>query len=164
MAAEIRVEPLDHQSTSTARQIHAVQVLAYTQEAQLLGADAFPPLMRSVGEVRSSEEAFLGAFVRDELVGAVSVGPDENGVDLCIASLVVAPEWQQQGVGASLIEAVVAQYGTKDLTVQTGVKNLPALRLYARHGFAEICRWLVGREPLELIKLRRPAKGVKHAA
>jgi len=26
------------------------------------------------------------------------------------------------------------------------------------------CRWFVGRDPLELIKLRRPAKGVKHVA
>jgi len=164
MAAEIRVEPLDHQRVSTARQIHAVQVLAYTQEAQLLGADGFPPLMRSVEDVRSSEEKFLGAFVRGELVGAVSVGPDEETVDLCIASLVVAPQWQKRGVETSLIEAVLALYGTEDLTVQTGAKNLAALHLYARYGFAEICRWLVGRGPLELVKLRRPAKGVKHVA
>jgi GNAT superfamily N-acetyltransferase len=162
MDTEIRLEPLDHQRVSTARQIHAVQMLAYTQEAQLLGANSFPPLMRSVEEVRSSEEQYLGAFVSDELVGAVSVGPDEDGVDLCIASLVVAPQWQKRGVGTSLIEAVVDQYGTRDLTVQTGVMNLPALHLYERYGFAETCRWLVGREPLELIKLRRPAKGVQH--
>lgn len=164
MAAEIRVEPLDHQRVSTARQIHAVQVLAYTQEVQLLGADGFSPLMRSVEDVRSSEEKFLGAFVRGELVGAVSVGPDEETVDLCIAALVVAPQWQKRGVETSLIEAVLALYGTEDLTVQTGAKNLAALHLYARYGFAEICRWLVGRGPLELVKLRRPAKGVKHVA
>jgi ribosomal protein S18 acetylase RimI-like enzyme len=164
MATEIRLEPLDHRSVSTARQIHSVQVLAYKQEAQLLGADRFPPLMRSVEDVRTSRESFLGAFVRGKLVGAVSVEPDEKSAALRIASLVVAPKWQKRGVGTRLIEAVLAEYGTQDLTVQTGVKNLAALHLYSRAGFAEICRWFVGREPLELIKLRRPAKGVQHVA
>ena len=164
MNTGFRVVPLDHRSVSTAQQIHAVQMLAYAREAALLGAVYFPPLTRTVQDVGSSDEHFLGAFARDELVGAASVWPDEDGVGLNIASLVVVPSRQRQGAGTSLIGAVVALYGSGELTVQTGVKNLPALRLYARHGFIEVRRWFAGREPIELIKLRRPGAGPQHAA
>ena len=53
---------------------------AYAQEAQLLGAVDFPPLKRTVEEVRSSTEEFLAAFIGDAMVGVVSVWPDQEGV------------------------------------------------------------------------------------
>jgi ribosomal protein S18 acetylase RimI-like enzyme len=158
------VEPIDHRSASTARQIHTVQMLAYIQEAVLLGVDHFPPLRRTVEDLRSTEERFLGASLENELVGAVSLSPGEDGLGFNIASLVVLPKYQRQGVAKSLIEAVVALYGSGDLAVETGVKNVPALRLYARYGFVEIRRWNADRELIELIKLRRPGAGVQYAA
>jgi ribosomal protein S18 acetylase RimI-like enzyme len=72
-----------------------------------------------------------------------------------VASLVVTPQFQRQGIGAALMGSVVATHGSGAITVQTGVKNLPALSLYARAGFTEIRRWFVGREPLELVRLLR---------
>ena len=115
----------------------------------------FPPLERTVEEVRTVDETFLAAFMGAELVGAVSVCSDPEGMGMNIASLVVSPQFQRQGVGTVLLASVLTAHGVGDITVQTGAKNAPALSLYARAGFLEFRRWLVGREPLELVKLLR---------
>lgn len=151
-----RIRLVDHRALSIARQLHAVQMIAYAQEAKLLGAIYFPPLERTVEEVRAADEAFLAAFMGQELVGAVSVWPDPEGMGMNIASLVVSPEFQRQGIGVALLASVLATHGAGQITVQTGAKNIPAFSLYTRAGFVEFRRWLVGREPLELIKLLRP--------
>jgi ribosomal protein S18 acetylase RimI-like enzyme len=157
MRTAYRIEPVDHSVLRIARQLHAVQMSAYAQEAQLLGATYFPPLERSVDEVRTSTEAFQAAFIEDEIVGAISVWPDREGMGVNIASLVVAPHCQRRGIGRHLLATVLAEHGGGELTVQTGAKNVRALALYAQAGFVELRRWLVGREPLELVKLCRPA-------
>lgn len=152
----MRIELVDHSVAGIAKQIHAVQMAAYAQEAELLGAIYFPPLERTVEEVRTSAETFLAAFVDAEMVGAVSISPDQEGRGMNIASLVVAPQFQRRGIGAALTGGILAEHGSGEVTVQTGAKNLPALALYSQAGFVELRRWLVGREPLELVKLRRP--------
>ena len=164
MPAAFHIEPIDHRALPIAQQVHAVQMSAYTQEAQLLGANYFPPLERTVDDVRTSAEEFLAAFIGDEMVGAVSVWPDREGMGVNIASLVVAPQFQRRGIGKRLLATVLAERGCGELTVQTGAKNLPALALYAQAGFVELRRWLVGREPLELVKLHRPAGSNDNAA
>jgi len=138
-----------------AQQLHAVQMIAYAQEAKLLGAIYFPPLERTVDEVRATDDVFLAALLSEELVGAVSVWPDPEGMGMNISSLVVTPQFQRRGIGAALMASVLATHGNGAITVQTGAKNLPALSLYARAGFTELRRWFVGREPLELVKLLR---------
>jgi ribosomal protein S18 acetylase RimI-like enzyme len=153
----LRIEPIDHSALPIAQQLHAVQMSAYAQEARLLGAISFPPLGRTVDEVRTSGEKFLAAFIEDEMVGAVGVCPDREGMGVNIASLVVAPQFQRRGIGKRLLATILAERGGGELTVQTGAKNLPALSLYAQAGFVELRRWLVDHGPLELVKLRRPA-------
>jgi SAM-dependent methyltransferase/ribosomal protein S18 acetylase RimI-like enzyme len=152
-----RIEPVDHRPLEMARRLHAVQMAAYAQEAKLLDATWFPPLERTVQEVQASDDVFVAAFIGQELAGAISTGPDPEGLGMTIASLVVLPQFQRQGIASALMEAVLSAHGGGDLTVQTGAKNLPALSLYARTGFFEMRRWLAGREPLELVKLLRPA-------
>lgn len=157
MRSEYRIEPVDHSVLAIARQLHAVQMSAYAQEAQLLGATYFPPLERTVDDVRTSREEFVAAFLEDEIVGAVSVWPDPEGLGVNIASLVVAPQYHRRGIGRQLLAAVLARLGDGVVTVQTGARNEPALALYAQAGFVELRRWMVGREPLEVVKLYRPA-------
>ncbi|MBC7601309.1 MAG: GNAT family N-acetyltransferase [Ramlibacter sp.] len=155
MTPGLRIQQVDHRSPEVAAQIHAVQMAAYAQEAELLGAVFFPPIHRTVGDIRALDEVFLAAFASDALTGAVSVWPDPEGMGTNIASLVVSPQSQRRGIGASLMESVVAAHASGDITVQTGARNFPALSLYSQFGFVEIRRWFVGREPLELVKLLR---------
>ena len=157
MRSAFRIELVDHRAPVLAQQVHAVQMSAYAQEARLLGAAYFPPLECTVEDLRNSAEEFLAAFVQDEIVGAIAVRPDEEGMGINIASLVVAPQFQRRGIGRGLMGAVLAAHGSGELTIQTGAKNLPALALYAQMGFVELRRWFVGHEPLELIRLRRLA-------
>ena len=151
----LRVVQVNHRSSDTAQRIHRVQMLAYAQEAQLLGAIDFPPLRRTIEDIRTCQEDFIVAMVDDELVGAISVEPDSEGMGTNIASLVVVPAFQRRGVARALLAEVLRRYGAGTLTVQTGARNEPALSLYAQSGFVEVRRWFVGPEQLELVKLHR---------
>ncbi len=77
-----RIELVDHSELSIARQLHAVQMMAYAQEAKLLGTIYFPPLERTAEGVRAARESFLAAFIGNELVGAASGWPDPEGMGI----------------------------------------------------------------------------------
>lgn len=155
MNHNICIKYVDHREAVVAGRLHAVQMLAYRQEAELLGVKDFPPLTVSVSDIQELPEKFLAAFAGDEIIGAISIEPDEEAGAHSISSLVVHPCWQRQGVAGRLMAAVTAEYGSAPMTVQTAEKNLPALALYAKYGFVEFKRWCVGDEKLELVRLRR---------
>jgi len=126
---------------------------AYAQEARLLGVEEFPPLTRTVEDVRTCTEDFLAVYVGSELVGSISVEPEREGV--VIASLTVAPAFQRRGFASALVEAVLRRHGSGLISVQTGAANLPALDLYARTGFVETGRRRLDAESLEVVELQR---------
>jgi ribosomal protein S18 acetylase RimI-like enzyme len=70
-----------------------------------------------------------------------------------IDQLFVRPERQRIGVGTSLLEAALAR-GIRPATLHVFEPNLPARRLYARHGFAEVERWLNEQEDAVELLLR----------
>ncbi|MEY2450208.1 MAG: hypothetical protein QOH79_3684 [Acidimicrobiaceae bacterium] len=74
----------------------------------------------------------FGAWDDDRLIGVVTRKESE------LAALVVATERRGTGVGAALVEAVVADAttaGLVELWLVTTNDNLDAIRLYQRHGF-----------------------------
>lgn len=148
-----RLDPLE---PGVAEAIHAIQMKAYAIEAGLLGASRFPPLERTVDDVRASSETFLGARRAGLLVGVVGIEPDEEAGQTLIGSLVVLPEWHRRGVGRSLVEAAIAASPEPVVSVSTGAGNGPALALYRALGFLEYRRRFVGADPIEVVKLRRP--------
>ena len=148
---------IDHTRVAVASRIHSIHAAAYALEAILLGiaAEEFPPLRRTVADLRSDRACYFVAVLTDEIVAAASV---ERAVgDRCasIASFVVAPEVQRQGVGARLLSGIVARHEPADLAVETAVGNLPALGLYTKFDFVETQRRLVSSLQLELVELRR---------
>ena len=151
-----RIEPLEQREPDVANRIHAVQMAAYAQEAALLRVDHFPPLQRTVADIQSNEERFLGAFSRGELVGAVSILTDAASNQRRVASLVVAPMHQRQGVGRLLMAAALRECEGSVVSVSTGARNIPALALYEDLGFIEYERRTVGPEGIDIVMLRRP--------
>jgi len=121
----------------------------------LLGARDFPPLHRTVQDIAQSNETYVGVYEGQCLVGVLGFSPGSGGIGLNIDSLVVSPGHQRRGVARALLAEFVAQHRTRELTVQTGAKNAPALALYASFGFKEFKRCLLGEEQLELVQLRR---------
>jgi ribosomal protein S18 acetylase RimI-like enzyme len=151
----VHVIRVDHAVEAIARDIHAVRMIAYAQEARLLGVADFPPLRCTVDDIRSSHDEFFVAYLAEHLVGCISVQSERQGACTSICSLVVAPAFQRLGVAKKLMAEVLRLYGQNTLTVQTGVRNAPALSLYTLFGFSEWRRWSLGEELLEVVELRR---------
>ena len=151
---QLRFQPVQIASVPVAEHVHAIHMAAYAQEAELIGAVDFPPLSRTVEDLRSSGERFLGAYVDNELVGVAGI-EQGDGTNAVISSFVVTPTLHRRGVGRALLQRIIALHNHQELRVQTAARNLPALALYRQNGFLELVRWVAGAEPLELVALRR---------
>ncbi len=151
----IRIETLAHHELPVASEIHALLLLAYAQEARLLRATDAPPMGRTAQDIQASGDCFLGALRGDTLLGWVGLGPDDEPGQIGIASLVVHPAHQRQGVAAALLAEVLRRGAGHVFSVTTGAKNTPALTLYRRLGFSEYRRGTLGPDALEMVKLRR---------
>jgi ribosomal protein S18 acetylase RimI-like enzyme len=158
------VDPIDHRSRRMAQRIHAIQLSAYTQEAELLGAVDFPPLRRTCADIENSNERFFGGYLNGVLVGIIALEGVSMATEVRISSLVVAPASQRRGVGRALLSATVSEFATKVIVVSTGAGNAPALALYTQFGFAEINRHRIGPEALQVVLLSRPSSNQPAAA
>jgi ribosomal protein S18 acetylase RimI-like enzyme len=114
-----------------------VQRLAYSVEAILIAFYDIPPLKDTLQSLQSSKETFYGYFLDEELNGAISYTRQANEVNIC--RLVVHPKTFRQGIASALVEHVlVTENDASRFTVSTGLKNLPAVKLYKKYGFVEI--------------------------
>jgi ribosomal protein S18 acetylase RimI-like enzyme len=148
------IQSADHHSLEVARAIHGVQMLAYAQEAALLGVPSLPPQQLTVEQLQASEERFHAACLSSTLVGAVGVIDKPDVSMTVINSLVVHPAHQRAGIATRLLLHVLAASDAASIRVSTGAGNQPALTLYRKHGFVEYKRWFVGPECLELAALK----------
>ena len=128
---------LDLSDPGLAARVLDLQRRAYRIEADLIGSDGIPPLRETIEELQASGETFLGAFLDDELAGAVSWRIDGLTIDL--HRLVVDPGRFRAGIGTALVRAALAAEPRARLAVvQTGAANEPAKRLYRLEGFEEL--------------------------
>lgn len=151
----IHIELLAHHELPVAQKIHAVFLLAHAQEARLLEVTDFVPMARVPEDIQSSNDYFLGVLRGDTLLGFVALGPDDEPSQISIASLVVHPAHQRQGLARALMGEALRRSEGMVLSVATGAKNAPALALYQGLGFVEYRRGTLGPEALEIVKLRR---------
>ena len=128
---------LDVTDRPVAAEVLALQRRAYRIEADLIGSDGIPPLTETLEELRTSGEIFLGAFVDDDLAGAISWRL--QGETLDVHRLVVDPGRFRGGIGTALLRAALAaEPEARHAILQTGAANDPAKRLYRREGFEEL--------------------------
>lgn len=138
---------------AVAVEVHRVMQAAYRVEADLLGVQEFVPLHRTVADLLRADSTFLGAFLDGRLAGVAEIErPPQAPVN--VAALVVMPEHFRRGLGTALMRRVLEEHGRGPITVSTGVRNLPALRLYAGLGFEEQRRWSV--DGIPMVTLLRP--------
>jgi ribosomal protein S18 acetylase RimI-like enzyme len=112
---------------------------SYAVEAALLNATNFPPLQRPLESYIKSNTTFFGYHIKDEIVGIVEVSPKEKTTH--INSLVVSPHFFRQGIGRELMNYILQKFTSKVVTVETGLENIPASKLYTSFHFKEVKQW-----------------------
>jgi ribosomal protein S18 acetylase RimI-like enzyme len=148
------IQKLDLAEIGIAEKIHRVFQVSYAVEASLLGVTDFPPLNRKIKDLMESPTLFYGCWEDSILVGVIEIEILEPYID--IWSLVVDPQYFRRGFAQKLLAYVEAIYWDKNLVVETGWGNLPALTLYQKLGFKIIDRWQtsIGIEKIRLEKVR----------
>ena len=133
------IKKLQHTNLEIAREMRAIFQVSYAVEAQLLNAVNFPPLQRPLESYIKSKTTFFGYHIKDEIVGIIEVSPKEKTTH--INSLVVSPHFFRQGIGRQLMKYVLKNFSSKIFTVETGLKNIPASKLYTSFHFKEVKQW-----------------------
>ncbi len=111
-------------------------------------------------------EGFFVAEVDGKVVGFLACNPHwqgPHGNSTCeIHEIVVAPEWQRQGIGSALMEKALSfgeENGCATATLWVGRGNDKALNWYRKFGFQSVGSW--GR----WLRMRKPLRsGVKTAS
>lgn len=119
---------------SFARELLRLQHDAYRQEADLVGDDRLPPLQDDDVTLPAWRGRYLVSWRGVELVGAIAWR--DLGDHLDIDRLMVDPAAHRQGVGTTLLQAVLELAEGRPVVVSTGRDNAPGIALYVRHGFA----------------------------
>lgn len=94
-------------------------------------------------EYRPPHGDVLVAYLNGEAMGTVAIYR-MDGEHCELKSMFVPPEHRKNGVAAALCEAVIALaklHGYQFVRLTTGVRQLPARRLYEKLGFEMITPW-----------------------
>ena len=105
----------------------------------MLKAINFPPLQRTVSEFLKSDSEFYAYYLIKNIAGVIEIENDEGLTH--IQSLVVYPKYFRNGIGRKLVQFILETYKSKIFTVETGIDNYPAIKLYQRFGFQEQEQW-----------------------
>ncbi len=150
MGLRCNIRLLDQASALIAHDIWALFQRAYQTEAALVGTPEFPPLNRSIENIRSTEALFYGLFENGTLIAVSETQTD--GECLAIDSFIVDPQFFRKGFGSCLLRFILDESGCDSAAVATGTKNEPAIRFYRKFGFNEIDRWEAA-EGMQIVKL-----------
>jgi ribosomal protein S18 acetylase RimI-like enzyme len=153
----IHIAQIDHREPAVATKIRTILELAFEQEAISMGSARLAEYDETIDEIQGSNEFFLGAMEEGELLGSLSIGPDDEPNQISISTLVVHPKHQRKGIARLLLSDALQRAQGMVVSVCTGASNLPALRLYQEFGFIEYRRGTIGPENLALVKLKTSA-------
>jgi len=133
------ISKINNKENKIAEEIRAIFQVSYTVEAKMLKAVDFPPLQRTVSQFMNSNSEFYAYYLTKSIAGVIEI---DNHEDLThIQSLVVYPKYFRNGIGRKLVQFILDSYKSKEFTVETGIDNHPAIKLYKSLGFQEQEQW-----------------------
>ena len=130
---------IDNKKIEISKEIYSIFQVSYKIEAELLQATNFPPLNRTIAEFLDSSNAFYAYYIKKHIAGVIEI--DDNNQSTHIQSLVVYPKYFRQGIAKQLVQFVLDSYVSKQFTVETGLDNKPAIKLYTGFNFQETKQW-----------------------
>ena len=130
---------IDNKRNEIAQEIRRIFQASYTIEAEMLKAIDFPPLKRTMSQFLDSNSEFYAYYITKNIAGVIEIN---NNQDLThIQSLVVYPRYFRKGIGRKLVQFILDTYKSSIVTVETGLDNHPAIRLYTSFDFEEQDQW-----------------------
>ena len=130
---------INNKKNKIAEEIRAIFQVSYTVEAKMLKAIDFPPLKRTVSQFLNSNSEFYAYYLIENIAGVIEIESDKDLTH--IQSLVVYPKHFRNGIGRKLVQFILDNYKAKIFTVETGIDNHPAIKLYKSLGFQEQEQW-----------------------
>ena len=127
---------IERATTLDAKEILALQKLAYIGEAEIYNDFTIPPLHQTIVEITSEigMQYVLRCVVNDRIVGSVRAYMAEG--TCLIGKLIVHPKFQNQGIGTKLLEEIENHFtGAERFELFTGSKSEKNLYLYRKQGF-----------------------------
>ena len=149
MTSRVIAVRLDHSRFEVAQQIWDLMQRSYRVEAELIAADDFPPLRRSVKNIQASAASFVAVTEAGLPIAVAELGTWEGAagegkplaVYLSIESFVVSPDRFRQGVGAALLQAILAREASGRVVVDTALSNRPGISFYQSNGFVQVSEY-----------------------
>ncbi|MBL6655597.1 MAG: GNAT family N-acetyltransferase [Flavobacteriaceae bacterium] len=129
------IEKVNCKEEEVAQQLYSIWQASYPIEKEMIGAEVFPPLDRTVLDFQSTENVFYAYIVNDEFAGVIEVARIEDYIHL--QSLVVHPAHFRKGIASALIKHAIKTHVSAKYSVETGFENVPAKRLYESFAFKE---------------------------
>ena len=130
---------INNKSNKIAKEIRDIFQASYAIEAEMLKAIDFPPLKRTISQFLNSNSEFYAYYLNQNIAGVIEI---KNNQDLThIQSLVVYPKYFRKGIGRKLIQFILDTYKSSIFTVETGLDNYPAIKLYTSFDFEEQDQW-----------------------
>ncbi|MDG1433210.1 MAG: N-acetyltransferase [Saprospiraceae bacterium] len=133
------INRLPNNDLEIAKKIRSVFLVSYAVEAKLLNASSFPPLHRRLENYSQCSNDFFGYTIDQELGGIIEIKHEKSFTH--IQSLVVHPKFFRKGIAKKLMAFVLNSFHNKPMVVETGVKNIPAIKLYKKFKFIEVNQW-----------------------
>ena len=130
---------INNKENKIAEEIRAIFQVSYTVEAKILKAIDFPPLKRTVSQFLKSDSEFYAYYLTKNIAGVIEIKNDEDLTH--IQSLVVYPKYFRNRIGSKLVQFILDNYKAKIFTIETGIDNHPAIKLYKSFGFQEQEQW-----------------------
>ncbi len=122
---------------SDAPDILSIQKLAYISEAEIYNDFSIPPLTQTLEEVQNKfkDHIFLKAVEEGKIVGSVRANFLDSET-VYIGRLIVHPQYQNQGIGTRLMEAVENCFPKiKRFELMTGFKSKKNISFYKKRGY-----------------------------
>lgn len=121
---------------SDAREILALQHLAYRTEAAIYEDETLPPLLETLEDLAARFESrhFLKAIEDGRIVGSVRAFQD--GETCYLERLIVHPDYRRRGIGETLLRRIETLFpDARRCELFTGHRSAGNIRLYERLGY-----------------------------